>query len=108
MNTYILATVVSAAVLLVAAFISNAIKYEGGANPKDPLRRRVWFWVLAVVNPIVLFVLAMYVLAPTNRAKLIEWNESLPYALGVGVLVYIMVGFGVSKVFRNGKLGNWF
>jgi hypothetical protein len=108
MNTYIIAVVVSAAMLLIAALISMTIKYEGGANPKDPQRRRIWFWVTAVLNPIVFYVLAAFVMAPTNRARLIEWNEAIPYAIGAGIVIYVLLGFVLSKIFKNGKLGNWF
>jgi hypothetical protein len=37
-----------------------------------------------------------------------DYMASLPIAAGVGFVVYVVLGFVLSKVFKNGKLGNWF
>ena len=108
MSTYILSVIFAAAVLLIAALISNAIKFEGGGNPKDPGKRKMWFWILAILNPIIFYSIAAFVMAPSNRRELEAWNDSLPIATIVGFVVYIVLGFVLSKVFKNGKLGNWF
>lgn len=108
MSTYILSVIFTAAVLLIAALISNAIKYEGGANPKDPGKRKMWFWIFATLNPIIFYAIAAFVMAPSKKSDLEAWNDSLPIATIVGFVVYIMLGFVLSKVFKNGKLGNWF
>jgi sulfoxide reductase heme-binding subunit YedZ len=107
MSTYIISVVVAALVLLIAALISNAIKFEGGANPKDPGKRKMWFWILAVINPAVFYGLAL-AMAPSNRADKDDWMDSLPIALAIGFVIYIVLGFVLSKMFKNGKLGNWF
>jgi sulfoxide reductase heme-binding subunit YedZ len=108
MSTYILSIIFAAVVLLIAAVISTAIKFEGGANPKDPGKRKMWFWIFAILNPIIFYVVAAFVMAPSNRRELEEWNDSLPIATCVGFVVYIVLGFVLSKLFKNGKLGNWF
>jgi sulfoxide reductase heme-binding subunit YedZ len=108
MSTYILSVIFAAAVLLIAALISNAIKFEGGANPKDPGKRKMWFWIFAILNPIIFYAIAAFVMAPSNRRELEAWNDSLPISTIVGFVVYIVLGFVLSKVFKNGKLGNWF
>jgi hypothetical protein len=33
---------------------------------------------------------------------------ALPIATAVGFVVYVLLGFILSKIFKNGKLGNWF
>ena len=58
MTTYIISVIFAAAMILIAALISIAIQYEGGSNPKDPKKRKIWFWVIAVINPIVNFLLS--------------------------------------------------
>lgn len=108
MSTYILSIIFAAVVLLIAAVISTAIKFEGGANPKDPGKRKMWFWIFAILNPVIFYVVAAFVMAPSNRRELEQWNDSLPIAACVGFLVYIVLGFILSKVFKNGKIGNWF
>lgn len=108
MSTYILSIIFAAVILLIAALISSAIKYEGGANPKDPAKRKMWFWILAVLNPVMFYALAAFVLAPSNRRELKIWNDSLPIATVVGFVGFIILGFILAKIFKNGKIGNWF
>lgn len=107
---YIIAVVAALLFILIAAVISNAIKFEGGANPKDPAKRKMWFWVMGILAPIanLLFGLITYYYPEGNsyaKSKLIT-------AIGIGsaitFVVYILVGFILSKMFKNGKLGNWF
>jgi hypothetical protein len=33
---------------------------------------------------------------------------ALPIATAVGFVLYIILGFVLSKVFQKGKIGNWF
>lgn len=107
MITYILSFIFAAAVLLIAAFISNAIKFEGGPNPNDPGKRKKWFWIFAILNPIIFYLIAAFVMAPSNKKQLESWNDSLPIATIVGFVVYIILGFVLCKIFKNGKIGNW-
>lgn len=108
MSTYILSVIFAAAVLLLAALVSNMIQFEGGSNPKDPGKRKMWFWIFAILNPIIFYSIAAFVMAPSNRRDLESWNDSLPIATIVGFVVYIILGFILSKIFKNGKIGNWF
>lgn len=108
MTTYFLSIIFAAVVLLLAALISNAIKFEGGANPKDSGKRKMWFWIFAVLNPIIFYSIAAFVMPPSNRKALETWNDSLPIATAVGFVVYIILGFVMAKIFKHGKIGNWF
>ena len=111
MTTYIISLIVAATMILLAALISNAIKFEGGANPKDPGKRKMWFWVMAIINPLVYFVLASFVLAPKADEDQMVYDDYMaivPIATAVGFVVYIIIGFVLSKMFKNGKLGHWF
>ncbi len=108
MSTYILSVIFATVVLLIAALISIAIKYEGGANPKDPGKRKMWFWIFATINPALFYVIAAFAMAPSSKRAFEEWNDSLPIATIIGFFVYIILGFLLSKIFKNGKLGNWF
>jgi len=107
---YIIAVVAALLFVLIAALISNAIKFEGGARPKDPAKRKIWFWVIGILAPVanLLFGLFVYYFPQGNsyaKSKLIT-------AIGIGsaitFIVYLLLGFILSKLFKNGKLGNWF
>lgn len=111
MTSYIISLIVAAAIILLAALISNAVKFEGGANPKDPGKRKMWFWIMAIINPIVYFLLGSFVLAPIKANDEILYNEymtNVAIATALGFVVYIIIGFVLSKMFKHGKLGNWF
>ena len=50
MVTLIPAVAVALAILLLAAIISILIQFEGGINPKDDNKRRIVFWVFAILG----------------------------------------------------------
>ena len=111
MTSYIISLIVAAAIILLAALISNAVKFEGGSNPKDPGKRKMWFWIFAIINPIVYFLLACFVLAPIADDDQMVYDDYMaivPIATAIGFVVYILIGFVLSKMFKNGKLGHWF
>ena len=111
MTSYIISIIVAGAMILVASIISSAIKFEGGTNPQDPSKRKMWFWILAIINPILFFLLARFIMAPkANDDQMVYDNyiKILPLATAVGFVSYVIVGFVLSKMFKNGKVGNWF
>lgn len=108
MVTYFIAMLVAGAVLLISVAVALIIKYEMQVNSKDKTKRKVWFWVLAVVNPVLFYVLAGIILLPANPRLRTEWEDSLPIALIVGFVFYILLGIVLSKLYRTRKLGNWF
>lgn len=108
-TAYVLAIAVSLALLLIAAIIASIIKFEPGANPKDPRKRKIWFWILGILNPIISFCIGFFAIAPSLRGSR---HSSFITSLGIGVAIafvlYIILGFVLSKIFKNGKIGHWF
>jgi len=107
---YIISIVFAGVFILFAALISNAIKYEGGANPKDPAKRKMWFWVLAILGSVsnLLFGLMSYYYPENNAYAKSQLITAIGTGTGICFVLYVVVGFVLSKVFKNGKLGNWF
>ena len=109
MQTYIFGAIAGVVFLLLAALLANSIKFEGGANPKDPGKRRMWFWVLLIGALAVFFLYNMFIVAqtisPNLQSKFMTTNV---IGSGVSILVYLVFGFILSKIFSKGKLGNWF
>jgi hypothetical protein len=111
MVTLIPAVAVALAILLLAAIISILIQFEGGINPKDDNKRRIVFWVFAILNPIVYWLLAYFYLAPDPEESRRAYNrfiEVIPRDMLIGVIFYIIFGIIISKLAVTGKLGHWF
>jgi hypothetical protein len=111
MNAYVISVMNAVIVLLIAALISNAIKFEGGAYPKDPGKRKMWFWVLMIFAPVLTYLLGNFVIHPDQNLDPMAFDEhlqALPIASGISAVLYVVLGFILSKIFKNGKLGNWF
>jgi sulfoxide reductase heme-binding subunit YedZ len=108
-SAYIISFITSLVFLLFAAFIANTIKFEGGSNPKDPQQRKMWFWVLAILCPVVIFFLGYFVFKPEANIMIVnKYMTALSIGTGIGFAVYVIMGFVLSKMFKNGKVGNWF
>ena len=111
MNSYITSIFAAGFFILIASVISNAIKFEGGSNPKDPGKRKMWFWIMAIINPVLFYVMSAFVLSPNPENDQMVYDDymlSLPIAAAAGFVLYIVIGFVMSKMFKNGKIGQWF
>ena len=109
-QTYIIAIIFVVAFILIAVIISNLIKFQGGTNPKDPGKRRLWFWILAVVAPISFYLYNLLMVIPNVKTgpALNKFSMHPPIASGIILVAYILVGFALAKMFSRGKIGNWF
>lgn len=108
-SAYIISLITALIFLLLAAIIANAIKFEGGSTPKDPQSRKTWFWILAILNPALGFLLGYFVFKPdANMMVLNNYVNALSIGTAIGFILYILLGFLLSKIFANGKIGHWF
>ena len=109
-NTYMLAVVVAIVLLGIAILISNMISYEGGANPKDPGKRKVTFWVLAVLTPVVFYLYNLFLVVPNIKKgpALDKFFMTSAISPVVSLLTFLLLGFVLSKIFKTKKIGNWF
>jgi sulfoxide reductase heme-binding subunit YedZ len=87
-TAYVISGITTLTLLLIAALIASSINFERGSRPRDAARRRIWYWVIAVLNPALIF----------------------PLSIGAacGFAVYLVLGFVLSKIYKNGKIGHWF
>lgn len=108
-QTYVLAAVVAVAAIMLAIGISSAIKFEGGARPSDPGKRRMAFWIVLVLAVTLFFLYNLYFAAPTISPNLqTRFMKTNVIALGAAAVIYLIGGFAISKAFSKGKLGSWF
>ena len=109
-SAYVIGIIVAVVLLLVAAIISNLISYQPGNNPTDPRTRRIWFWVLGVCTPVVSLMWSYFTQYSNLRvpSQKTEYFTAMCIAAVVAFVIYLVLGFILSKIFKNGKLGNWF
>ncbi|WPQ63839.1 hypothetical protein SIO70_03070 [Chitinophaga sancti] len=108
-TAYTVSVIITLVILFIAAIIANLIKFEGGSRPKDPKIRKLWFWVLCLINPILIFLLGFFVFMPDgNRMVIKNYLAALTIGTVAGFFLYILLGFILSRIFTNGKLGHWF
>ncbi len=96
--------------LLLAALIAQIIKFEGGSHPKDPQKRKLSFWFLAIFHPFVGFSLGYFVFMSADFNVMVRDNYIKALSIGtvLGFFAYLLLGFALSRTFANGKIGNWF
>ena len=109
-ETYIIAVIFIAVTILLAAVISNLIKFEGGANPKDSGKRRMWFWIFAILGPISFFLYNILLVIPSIKKGPAVAKFGVTHIVGSAIILvgYVVIGFVLSKMLKRGKIGNWF
>lgn len=109
-SAYVIGIVVFIVMLLLAAVVANAIAFQPGTNPTDPRKRKLWFWIFAVLTPVLTFFLAYFIVY--NGIKMQNVQEKYMTAMcistGLSFVLYIVCGFMLSKIFGHGKLHHWF
>jgi uncharacterized membrane protein len=108
-QTYIFGAIVGLACVFIATIIAKAIKFEGGSNPKDPGKRRLWFWLLFFLSFAGFFLYNMLIVSPTIASNL-QSKFTTTNLIGsvISAAAYFIAGFVLSKMFPTGKLGSWF
>jgi len=109
-QTYILAVVAAIAFILLAVLSANLIKFQGGSNPKDPGKRRLWFWLLGALSPIAFLLYNLLVVVPELCKGPAASKFSMHPYIGTAILLvlYIIIGLVLSKTMKRAKVGNWF
>lgn len=107
---YIMAVAFSLGFLIIAAIISSLIKFEGGSNPKDKRNRKICFWTFAALIPELIFSVGFFLMRSGIKipSKQVEFTMHLGIATAVGLILYVLLGFILSRIFKNGKIGHWF
>ena len=106
-SAYMWAIVVTVLFFLLAVVISNLILFK--PNNPGTTSRRICFWLLAALSGVVAFIIN-YAIGSNISVPTIQSSYYMHsgIASGICVLVYILIGFGVSKMFRNSKVSTWF
>lgn len=110
-KTIIFGLVAAVAAVGIAAIISNLIAFEGGANPRDPQKRRAWFWSVLSTALVAFFSYHQFMVLPKVAPA---WTGNfLKFGMIPGTVIllvtYLVLGFLFSRfLFRSTKLSSWF
>lgn len=107
---YGMALAFSLGFLLIAAIGSYLIPFEQGSNPKDKQKRKICFWTLGALVPVFIFLIGFFLILSGIRvpSKQAAFTTNLGIATCIGLVLYIFLGFILSRIFRHGKIGHWF
>jgi uncharacterized membrane protein len=109
-ETYVLAIATVFIFLAAALLAAQSIAYEGGKNPQDASKRRMWFFGLGIIAFLVFFTYNYFYVKSTilNAALQSKFTETNLMATLVVVVAYFSLGFVLSKVLKNAKFGTIF
>lgn len=109
-SAYMIGAITFVVCLLLTIISANAIRYEAGINPQDKKKRKIWFWVLAILCPIAIMTVCYF--AVYNGIRIPSRQDAYMTAMGIssGVffVAYLVCGFILSKINSHSKLASWF
>ena len=110
MNAYVISAAVTIVAMLVAIVASNSVAYKPGVSTADVTARRVWFWLMGVLTPVISLAICYFTLylEARGKAKKMDAMQAMCIAAAVSFVLYIVVGWVLSKIFNNKKIGTWF
>lgn len=109
-SAYVIGIVVFIVMLLLAAIVANAIAFESGTKPKDPRKRKMWFWILGILTPLFTFLLAYFIFYSDIRMENVKekYMTAMFFSMVLSFVLYVVMGYILSRVFNHGKLKSWF
>lgn len=110
MNAFIISFIIAAVAMLIAIVASNAVAYKIGVNSSDVTTRRIWFWVMGVLTPIISWVICYFMIYTAARGKSHKADamQAMCIASAISFVLYVVAGWILSKIFNNKKIGTWF
>jgi len=107
---YIWAIIISVLAFGLIFLISNLIAFQGGKNPKDPAKRKMWFFIIWFVTSAGFFVYNFwfnYMEIPNIAFQSDYFIHVIISSLLVVVLYFLLV-FIVSKICKSCKIATIF
>ncbi len=107
-QTYIYAIIGAVVALALAFLIANLIKFEGGKNSRDHIKRRVWCVVLGIVFAFSFYLYnALYVSNYIAKSSLqAKFSTANLFSTLVLLAIYIVVGLLTMVLIRSSKWGS--
>ena len=107
MTAYVWALVVFIVFFLIAILISNMIPYK--PNESGAGKRRIVFWVFAVLTFAVSFIINWGISSGIDVASIKhEYEVNTIIGSGAAFVLYVLIGLIISKAAPRTKVGTWF
>jgi len=109
LEVVILSAILAIFALIVSYFVAEAIPYDGNTIPKDPKRRRRWFWAGIIFTIIVYLLYSLFLLKQIVKPNL-HGHFITIVLIGAVILfgMYVSLGFLFSRLIPKSKYGTIF
>ena len=109
-KTYIMGAIFGLIMLGIAILVSNAIAYGTGRNTKDTKQRKIVFWFITALTPVLFYLYNFLIVMTTIKKGPAQTLFQAPAAISaiVSFVTILVLGIILSKTFKDRKIGNWF
>ena len=106
-SAYMSGVITSLVLILASALIAKSISFQPDLS--DVSKRKLWFWVLAILCPIITFCITFAIYSGIRgKSAQDSYMVAMCISAAVSFILSVVIGFIAAKANKNGKLGNWF
>lgn len=106
-SAYMSGVITSLVLILISGLIAKSISFK--PNLTDVSKRKLWFWVLAILCPIITFGITFAIYSGIKgKSAQNTYMVAMCIATVISFILYVVLGFIAAKTNKNGKLSNWF
>ena len=106
-SAYMAGVITSIVLILVSGLIAKSISFKPDLS--DVAMRKLWFWILAILCPVVSFGVT-FAIYSSIKGKSAQDSYMLAMCISavISFVIYVALGLIVSNTNKNGTLGYWF
>ena len=106
-SAYMSGVITSLVLILASGMIAKSISFKPDLS--DVSKRQLWFWVLAILCPIITFGITFAIYSGIKgKSAQNSYMVAMCISAVVSFILYVVIGVIAPKANKNGKLGNWF
>ncbi len=106
-SAYMSGVITSLVLILVSGLIAKSISFKPDLT--DVSKRKLWFWILAILCPIITFGITFAIYSSIKgKSAQNTYMVAMCISTVISFILYVVLGFIAAKTNKNGKLSNWF
>lgn len=106
-SAYMSGVITSLVLILISGLIAKSISFKPDLT--DVSKRKLWFWALAILCPIITFGITFAIYSGIKgKSAQNTYMVAMCIATVISFILYVVLGFIAAKTNKNGKLSNWF